>query len=76
MGSLWFTFAATLGIASEIGQYLGLVPGTFETADLLCYAVGSMTPLIMLGRGHSDKAPSYSFGHDIGRFRTLGNRQY
>jgi len=75
-GILWFTFAATLGIASELGQYLGLVPGTFETADLLCYALGSMSPLIMLGRGHSDEAPSYSFGHDIGRFRTLGNRQY
>ncbi|MBN4054930.1 hypothetical protein JYT15_00315 [Acidimicrobium ferrooxidans] len=36
----WIYSGMVLGIGSELGQGLGLVPGTFELNDLLCYGLG------------------------------------
>jgi len=35
----WTGIAAALAIGGELGQITGLVPGTFDWVDLVCYAV-------------------------------------
>ena len=36
---LWAAAIPTLGVASELMQGMGFLPGTFDWMDLLCYAV-------------------------------------
>ncbi|EAR16287.1 MULTISPECIES: hypothetical protein [Robiginitalea] len=44
--AIWILIIPILAISSEIGQYLGLVIGTFDFADLLFYIFGMTLPFI------------------------------
>lgn len=41
---LWVFGLPIIAIASEIGQYFGLVKGTFDIMDLLLYLLGGLLP--------------------------------
>lgn len=43
---LWVLFAPLLAISSELGQLLGLIPGTFDIVDLILYLLGMTLPFI------------------------------
>lgn len=43
----WLGIVPALAIASEFGQYLNLVPGTFDTADLIMYGCATALPFII-----------------------------
>jgi hypothetical protein len=42
----WISIIPILAIGSEIGQLFGLVPGTFDFADLLLYLFGMTLPFM------------------------------
>jgi hypothetical protein len=43
----WVLIIPLLAIGSEIGQGLGLIPGTFDLADLLLYILGMTLPFLL-----------------------------
>lgn len=43
----WVLIIPLLAIGSEIGQGLGLIPGTFDLADLLLYVLGITLPFLL-----------------------------
>jgi hypothetical protein len=42
----WLSIIPVLAISSELGQFFGLVAGTFDFADLLLYTFGMTLPFI------------------------------
>jgi hypothetical protein len=36
-----------IAIVSEIGQWFGIVPGTFDVFDLLFYLAGTVLPILL-----------------------------
>lgn len=44
----WASVIPVLGVVSELLQVVGVVPGTFDWADLLCYAVPYLVYLIII----------------------------
>lgn len=73
---IWFVLAAILGLFSEIGQYMDLVPGTFDFADALCYVIGSAVPLLFFTKGQRhEKIPARSFSRHLAILCLPGLRQ-
>lgn len=50
----WIALGPVVAIGSELGQALDLVPGTFDTVDLVCVVAGGLLPLVRL-RGRDDE---------------------
>lgn len=46
----WILIIPLLAIGSEIGQGLGLIPGTFDLADLLLYIFGMTLPFLLFNK--------------------------
>lgn len=46
----WILIIPFLAIGSEIGQGLGLIPGTFDLADLLLYILGMTLPFLFFNK--------------------------
>lgn len=46
-GYLWFSTIPFLGLASELGQ-LGIVPGTFDPADVITYGMASLIAVTLV----------------------------
>lgn len=44
----WASVIPVLGVGSELLQGVGVMPGTFDWADLLCYAVPYLVYLIII----------------------------
>lgn len=44
----WASVIPVLGVGSELLQGVGVMPGTFDWADLLCYAVPYLAYLIIM----------------------------
>ena len=42
----WITFIPLIAIISEIGQKIGIVPGTYDHHDLFFYIIGFLTPIV------------------------------
>lgn len=60
----WIALGPVVAIGSELGQALDLVPGTFDTVDLVCVVVGGLLPLLRLrgrdeGRGNDVQRMDY-----------------
>ncbi len=51
----WSTAATVIGICSEIGQALKLVPGTFDSLDLLFLLLASTLSFILTFRNRTTK---------------------
>jgi hypothetical protein len=45
---IWITITTTIGLYSEIGQYLKVIPGTFDIKDLLILMIASIIPMIFI----------------------------
>jgi hypothetical protein len=43
----WLLSVPTIAIVSEIGQWFGIVPGTFDVFDLLFYLAGTVFPILL-----------------------------
>ena len=43
----WLLLVPTIAIVSEIGQLLGIVPGTFDILDLTFYIGGTCLPILI-----------------------------
>lgn len=43
--AFWLLLTPTVGFAYEIGQLVGLVPGTFDIVDLFLLLIASLLPL-------------------------------
>ncbi|WP_073408820.1 hypothetical protein [Flavobacterium johnsoniae] len=43
----WLFIIPIISIISELGQVIGLVPGTFDPSDLLMYFLGTSLPFII-----------------------------
>lgn len=43
----WIIIISIVSIGSEIGQWLGLVQGTFDITDVLFYTIGSFFPFLI-----------------------------
>jgi hypothetical protein len=44
----WISLAPSLAIGSELGQLLGFVQGTYETADIMFYLAGFILAIFMV----------------------------
>lgn len=71
---LWFAIASSLGLTSELAQYYHVVPGTFESTDLFCYAIGSTIPLLIFMRGRLDEITPHCFRWNTAIVRRIGDR--
>lgn len=49
----WIFLMPILAIASELGQLLNLIPGTFDIIDLIFYILGTIMPLIIYNKQSS-----------------------
>lgn len=62
----WIAVGVALGVGGEIGQAIGLVPGTYDHLDILFYVGGFLLALLRLGdKRHEkrhEKKPSLSGG--------------
>ena len=47
---LWIGTVPLIAIASEFGQLLGFVRGTFDIMDVLCYLLGSILPFLIFNQ--------------------------
>lgn len=43
----WISVVPLVAIFSELGQLFHMVPGTFDTSDLLFYCIGMILPLLI-----------------------------
>ena len=43
----WLLSVPAIAIVSEIGQWFGIVPGTFDVFDLLFYLAGTVLPILL-----------------------------
>ena len=48
----WLTIAPILGISAEIGQYINIIPGTYDQFDLLFCFLGSLLPFILIKKNN------------------------
>lgn len=46
--AFWLMLTPTVGFAYEIGQLVGLVPGTFDIVDLFLLLIASLLPLLFV----------------------------
>ncbi len=46
----WILIVPAIAIISELGQLIGIVPGTFDPADILFYLLGTSLPFIILNQ--------------------------
>jgi hypothetical protein len=46
--AFWLFLAPTIGLFSEIGQLIGLVPGTFDLVDLLLLLIATLIPFLLV----------------------------
>lgn len=44
----WISIVPLVAIFSELGQLFHMVPGTFDTSDLLFYCLGMVLPLLII----------------------------
>jgi|TARA_B110000858_G_C17627128_1_gene391773 hypothetical protein len=51
----WLLLVPTIAIASEIGQLLRIIPGTFDIVDLIFYVAGTIFPILMFSNLKSIK---------------------
>lgn len=42
----WIFFIPFIAVSSELGQLFNIVPGTFDTIDLIFYIAGAVFPLV------------------------------
>ena len=47
INSVWIFLIPFVAIASEFGQLIGIVPGTFDITDLIFYILGTTLPIII-----------------------------
>lgn len=47
----WLAAGAVLALLAEVGQAIGVVPGTFDVADLVAIALGFVAGAALAGRG-------------------------
>lgn len=43
----WILFIPLIAISSEIGQYFQIIPGTFDSIDIIMYLLGAIFPYIV-----------------------------
>lgn len=46
--AFWLFLAPTIGLFSEIGQLIGVVPGTFDLVDLLLLLIATLIPFLLV----------------------------
>lgn len=46
----WISIVPLVAVGSEILQFFGLVQGTFDMVDVLCYLTGFMLPFLILNK--------------------------
>lgn len=44
--AFWLFLAPTIGLFSEIGQLMGIIPGTFDSVDLLLLFIATVIPFL------------------------------
>ena len=54
MQSIWLFIGPILGIGAELGQYLKIVPGTYDMIDLLFCIIASFSPFLILKRNKTN----------------------
>jgi len=47
---LWISIVPTIALASEIGQSLNIIPGTYDVNDMIMYIIGAILPLIIYNK--------------------------
>jgi hypothetical protein len=75
-GVPWILGSVTVAIASELGQAVGLVPGTYQHLDIFFYLGGFLLALSLLGGCH-EETPSFAgstVGHANPCFRKWGHK--
>ncbi|SMC75540.1 hypothetical protein SAMN06296427_10777 [Moheibacter sediminis] len=48
--TFWISIVPLVAIGSEILQFFGLVQGTFDMVDVLCYLIGFFLPFLILNK--------------------------
>lgn len=49
---LWIVAVPAIACLSELGQYVHIIPGTFDGADLALYLIGSIIPILIFNKKH------------------------
>ena len=49
----WILLMPLIAIFSEVGQFIKMVPGTFDFIDLIFYALGSSLPILIFANSKS-----------------------
>lgn len=44
----WFFLSASIGVFSELGQLINIIPGTFDYIDLLLLLIASIIPFLIV----------------------------
>jgi hypothetical protein len=52
----WLLSGVALGVGSELGQAMGIVPGTYQHEDIVVYVAGFLLALIQLRQPHEKTA--------------------
>lgn len=53
--AFWLFLAPTIGLLSEIGQFFGIVPGTFDIVDLVLLVFATLIPFLLVNNFKSIK---------------------
>ncbi|MCZ8297714.1 MAG: hypothetical protein O9297_10910 [Flavobacterium sp.] len=53
--AFWLFLAPTIGLFSEIGQLIGIVPGTFDIVDLVLLLIATLIPFLSVNNLKSIK---------------------
>lgn len=53
--AFWLFLAPAIGLFSEIGQLIGLVPGTFDFMDLVLLIIATLIPFLLVDNSKSIK---------------------
>ena len=53
--AFWLFLAPTIGLFSEIGQLIGVVPGTFDFMDLVLLLIATLIPFLLVNNSKSIK---------------------
>ena len=53
--AFWLFLAPTIGLFSEVGQLIGVVPGTFDVMDLLLLLIATLIPSLLVNNFKSIK---------------------
>lgn len=53
--AFWLFLAPTIGLFSEIGQLIGVVPGTFDFVDLVLLLIATFIPFLLVNNLKSIK---------------------